>query len=113
MSPHAWNGGHNRVRTLIARNRKWRRDGLFDFLATFASPYDTPQRYTDTFRITGADGTVFGERILLNDHQNEKPVTRELTSVTNPAGVQRVVIEGRDQASGYGGKRLEVDLPGR
>jgi hypothetical protein len=90
-----------------------RADGTFDFFVTVSSPYDTPQRYADAFRVMDEGGTVFGERILLHDHQNEQPFTRELTGITIPAHVKRVIIEGRDQVSGYGGKRVEAGLPGR
>jgi hypothetical protein len=85
----------------------------FDFDVTLSSPYDTPQRYADAFRVTDGNGAIFGERILAHDHQNEQPFTRDLHGVAIPAGVTRVTIEGRDQANGYGGKTLIVDLPGR
>lgn len=34
----------------------------FDFDVTVSSPYDSPQRYADAFRVTGKNGSVFGER---------------------------------------------------
>ena len=37
----------------------------FDFDVTVSSPYDTPQRYADAFRVSGKDGKVYGERELL------------------------------------------------
>jgi hypothetical protein len=85
----------------------------FDFDVTMSSPYDTAQRYADAFRIVSKDGKVLGERVLLHDHADEQPFTRELTGVKVPAGIQSVVIQGRDQKSGYGGKTIEVRLPGR
>ena len=85
----------------------------FDFDVTVSSPYDTPQRYADAFRVSGKDGKVFGERILLHDHAGEQPFTRDLYGVTIPAGVRSVVIQARDQKHGYGGKSIEVALPGR
>jgi hypothetical protein len=56
----------------------------FDFDVTISSPYDTPQRYADAFRVTGKDGAVYGERILLHDHANEQPFTRDLYGVKIP-----------------------------
>lgn len=85
----------------------------FDFDVTVSSPYDTPRRYADAFRVAGKDGTVFGERILLHDHANEQPFTRDLYGVKIPPGVRVVVVQGRDQRFGYGGKTVDVALPGR
>jgi hypothetical protein len=85
----------------------------FDFDVTISSPYDTAQRYADAFRVVGAKGEVYGERKLLHDHADEQPFTRDLHGVAIPAGVRAVVVEGRDQRHGYGGRKLEVGLPGR
>jgi hypothetical protein len=85
----------------------------FYFDVTVSSPYDTAQRYADAFRVMGADGTVFGERILLHDHATEQPFTRELDAVKIPRNIRSVVIQGRDQKYGYGGKTITVALPGR
>jgi hypothetical protein len=85
----------------------------FDFDVTISSPYDTPQRYADGFRVVGAKGEVYGERKLLHDHADEQPFTRDLHGVAIPAGVRTVVVEARDQSYGYGGRKLEVALPGR
>jgi hypothetical protein len=87
--------------------------GLYDFDVTVSSPYDTPRRYADAFRVLGKDGKVYGERILLHDHAGEQPFTRDLYGVKIPEGVRSVVIQGRDREHGYGGKTMEVALPGR
>ena len=58
-------------------------------------------------------GKVYGERKLLHDHAGEQPFTRDLHGVAIPAGVRRVTVEARDQKYGYGGRKLEVALPGR
>jgi hypothetical protein len=52
-------------------------------------------------------------RVLLHDHKDEQPFTRELIGVRIPAGVRQVVVQGRDQISGYGGRAMTVALPGR
>ena len=85
----------------------------FDFDVTVSSPYDTPQRYADGFRVAGKDGTVFGERKLWHDHAGEQPFTRDLHGVKIPRGIRAVVIQARDQKHGYGGKTVDVPLPGR
>jgi hypothetical protein len=90
----------------------------FDFDVTVSSPYDTPSRYADAFRVMavaapGATATIFGERILLHDHQDEQPFSRDLYGVKIPRGTKTVVVQGRDQKFGYGGKTFQLDLPGR
>lgn len=85
----------------------------FDFDVTISSPYDTAQRYADAFRVMSKDGRTFGERVLLHDHADEQPFTRDLYGVTISTGVQTVVVEARDLKYGYGGKTVEVALPGR
>lgn len=87
--------------------------GRFDFDVTVSSPYDTPQRYADAFRVSGRDGSVLGERRLLHDHADEQPFTRDLHGVVVPAGVRSIVVQARDSQFGYGGKTVEVLLPGR
>jgi hypothetical protein len=85
----------------------------FDFDVTVSSPYDTPRRYADGFRVTTTEGVVLGERKLFHDHQGEQPFTRDLYGVQIPSNVRSVTVQGRDQKSGYGGKSVQVKLPGR
>lgn len=85
----------------------------FDFDVTISSPYDTPQRYADAFRVSGKDGAVYGERVLLHDHADEQPFTRDLAGVKIPRGIRSVIVQARDMKNGYGGKSIEVALPGR
>ncbi|MEW5882057.1 MAG: hypothetical protein AB1761_16630 [Pseudomonadota bacterium] len=85
----------------------------FDFDVTISSPYDTPQRYADGFRVAGGGGEIYGERKLLHDHADEQPFTRELYGVTIPPGVRSVLVQARDLRYGYGGRSVEVALPGR
>lgn len=87
--------------------------GRFDFDVTVSSPYDTPQRYADGFRVVAPTGAVLGERSLSHDHQGEQPFTRDLYAVLVPAGVRTVTIQARDQKFGYGGKAITVALPPR
>ncbi len=89
------------------------RAGVFDFDVTVSSPYDTPQRYADAFRVTTLDGKPIGERTLWHDHQDEQPFTRDLYGVSIPAGISKVRVQARDQKFGYGGKSVDIALPGR
>lgn len=85
----------------------------YSFDVTISSPYDSPERYADAFRVVGPDGETLGVRELLHHHADEQPFTRSLVSVAVPEGVQSVTVEGRDLEYGYGGETMEVDLPGR
>jgi hypothetical protein len=85
----------------------------FDFDVTISSPYDTPQRYCDAFKVTDTKGKLLGERVLLHDHQTEQPFTRDLHGIVIPAAVRAVKVQGRDLKFGYGGKSLQMALPGR
>ena len=88
------------------------RDGeTFSFAVTISSPYDSPERYADGWRVTDEDGTVYGEHSLAHDHANEQPFTRTQTGVSIPADVDEVIVEGRDQQYGYGGETVTVTLP--
>ncbi len=87
-------------------------DGVtFDFDVTISSPYDTPSRYADAFRVVGTDGTVYGVRRLLHDHQHEQPFTRDLHGVEIAPGVREVRVQGRDLRNGFGGASFNVTLP--
>lgn len=98
---------------VVAVEARAGRGQTFDFDVTVASPYDTPQRYADAFRVSGSDGRVYGERRLLHDHANEQPFTRDLYDVAIPREVETVVVQARDSRYGYGGATVEVRLPGR
>ena len=86
---------------------------LFDFDVTVSSPYDTPQRYADAIRVVAKPDVVLGERILFHDHADEQPFTRDVYGVKIPPGIRAVTVQARDKAHGYGGKTVEVTLPGR
>jgi hypothetical protein len=88
-------------------------DDRFTFQVTLSSPYDTPQRYADAFRVKTSNDMTFGVRELLHDHASEQPFTRSLTGVSIPSDIRQVIVQGRDQQYGYGGDTMTVNLPGR
>lgn len=85
----------------------------YNVAVTLSSPYDSPERYADAWRIVAPDGSVIGERVLLHDHAAEQPFTRSLSGVEIPPGVEVVTIQGRDLLNGYGGGDAMVAIPGR
>ena len=84
---------------------------LFDVAVTISSPYDTPERYADGWRVLDPDGNVLGTHTLMHDHANEQPFTRTQRGLLIPAGITQVTVEGRDQANGFGGGTITVDVP--
>ncbi len=85
-------------------------NGSWTFFVTLSSPYDTPERYADAWRVTGPDGEEYGVRRLTHDHQNEQPFTRSESGIVIPEGVTEVIVEGRDQVSGWGGETMRYQL---
>ncbi len=83
-------------------------DETASFDVTVSSPYDSPQRYADGWRVLDQDGEVLGEHTLGHDHASEQPFTRTQSGVTIPEGTTELTIEGRDQVSGYGGETKTV-----
>jgi len=96
----------------IVRAELTRTGETYSVAVTVSSPYDTPQRYADGWRVLAA-GTdrVLGEHMLGHDHAGEQPFTRTQSDLRIPADVQRVTVEGRDQANGYGGRTATVEVP--
>lgn len=106
-------GGGGRFPDVLSAKVRATPGGNFDFDVTVSSPYDTPQRYADGFRVVAPNGSVLGERKLWHDHQGEQPFTRDLYAVPIPPGVRTVTIQARDQKYGYGGLSIVVTLPPR
>jgi len=85
-------------------------DDTFRFDVTVSSPYDTPERYADAWRIVAPDGTELGVRELTHDHAAEQPFTRSLADVVIPPDVTEVTAEGRALVNGWGGDTLTVTI---
>ncbi|MGR3795969.1 hypothetical protein [Vannielia sp. SX4] len=67
--------------------------------------------YANGWRVTNETGRVLGTRELLHPHVDEQPFTRSLSGVKIPQGVKRVWIETSTLPEGWGGPRVQVDLP--
>ncbi|WP_347299006.1 hypothetical protein [Dolosigranulum savutiense] len=83
----------------------------YTIAVTVSSPYDTPERYADGWRVMTTDGEVLAEHDLAHDHANEQPFTRSRGPFVIPSDIQEVVVEGHDQANGYGGKTVTIAVP--
>ena len=78
---------------------------------TISSPYDSPGRYADGWRVLDPAGVVLGTHTLMHDHAAEQPFTRTQHGLVIPDGTTQVTIEGRDQSNGFGGATVTVDVP--
>ena len=87
-------------------------DGTFALDVTVSSPYDTPQRYADGWRVlVGGTQRVLGTHTLDHDHADEQPFTRTQDALEIPRGIARVTVQGRDRKNGYGGTTVTVAVP--
>jgi hypothetical protein len=88
-------------------------DGTYTLEVTISSPYDTPERYADGWRVLDPDGTELGRHELAHDHAGEQPFTRTQAGLVIPDGVDEVRVEGRDLENGYGGTTVVVAVPAK
>ena len=86
-------------------------DGTWTFDVTVSSPYDSPERYADAWRVLAPDGTELGIRELLHDHAGEQPFTRSQSGIEIPGDITEVRVQARDQLNGWGGATVEFALP--
>ena len=71
------------------------------------------KHYANKWDATAPDGTVLGTRILAHPHVNEQPFTRSLTGVKIPENIDEVTVRAHDLVHGYGGKTVNVKVPGK
>jgi hypothetical protein len=87
---------------VVSANVEAEADGKYRFEATISSPYDSPERYADAWRILSPDGARLAIRELLHDHAGEQPFTRSLSGVEIPTDIEVVTIQARDLVNGWG-----------
>ena len=87
-----------------------RNGGTWTFAVTISSPYDTPERYADAWRVLGPDGSEYGIRVLGHDHASEQPFTRSQSGIVIPEDVKVVTVQARDLTNGWGGATLDYEL---
>lgn len=85
----------------------------FNFSVTLKHADEGWDHYADKWEVVGLDGTIYGTRVLAHPHVDEQPFTRSLSGVEIPAGIGKVTIRAGDSVHGFGGREMEVTLPGR
>lgn len=83
----------------------------YSLSVTMSSEYDTSDRYADGWRVLDSEGNELGTWELGHDHAGEQPFTRTQSGLEIPGDVAEVTVEGRDQANGYGGGTVTVEVP--
>ena len=101
----------DRFPDVLAAELRPRDDGRYDLAVTISSPYDTPARFADGWRVLDPAGNELGTHQLLHDHASEQPFTRTMRGLHIPAGVDRITVEGRDLQNGYGGTTVSLEVP--
>ncbi|CAN5904594.1 hypothetical protein BH23ACT11_BH23ACT11_03830 [soil metagenome] len=86
-------------------------DNTWTLSVTISSPYDSPQRYADGWRVLSPNETVLGRHELMHDHASEQPFTRTQTGLEIPRSVREITVEARDLKNGYGGKTVTIRVP--
>lgn len=66
--------------------------------------------YADGWRVLDKNGTVLGLRVLAHPHVNEQPFTRSLSNVKIPDKTTSVLIEARDNLTGWGKAQYQLSL---
>jgi hypothetical protein len=103
--------GGDRYPDVIAVELRPAGERLYDVAVTLSSPYDTPERYADGWRVLDPAGVVLGTHTLMHDHASEQPFTRTQRGLAIPPEVDEVTVEGRDQANGFGGLTVTLAVP--
>lgn len=85
-------------------------DGSYRFDVTVRHADAGWDHYADKWQVIGADGAVYGERVLVHPHDNEQPFTRSQSGIVVPDSVKSVTVRAHDKVHGWGGAELAVDL---
>ncbi len=85
-------------------------DDTWTLSVTISSPYDSPERYADGWRVLAPNGDVLGKHELMHDHADEQPFTRSQSGLEIPQDVQEITVEGRDLENGYGGETVTIPV---
>ena len=71
------------------------------------------KHFANKWDVMAPDGTVLGTRILAHPHVDEQPFTRSLSGVKIPGNITEVTVRAHDLVHGYGGKTVQVQVPGK
>ncbi len=87
--------------------------GAYRFRVTVRHNDEGWEHYADAWEVIGKDGTIYATRVLAHPHENEQPFTRNKSGIQIPDGINTVIVRAHDKVHAYGGKTMEVKVPGR
>ncbi len=87
--------------------------GTFRFAVAVKHGDEGWDHFANKWEVIGADGTVYGTRILAHPHVNEQPFVRAKAGLKIPNGITEVTVRAHDSVHEFGGKEMTVALPGR
>ncbi len=87
--------------------------GTYRFRVTVRHNDQGWEHYADAWEVLSLDGQIISTRVLVHPHDDEQPFTRNKSGIAIPEGMTRVRVRARDKVHAYGGKTMEVKLPGR
>ena len=88
-------------------------DETYKFDVTVRHADEGWEHFANKWEVTDPDGTVIGTRVLAHPHVEEQPFTRSLSGVKIPKNLAEVTVRAHDLVHGYGGKTVEVKVPGK
>lgn len=88
-------------------------DGTYSVSTQLRHADEGWEHYADAWQVLDGEGNVLATRVLVHPHVDEQPFTRSKSGIVVPDDLKTVTIRGRDKVHGFGGKTIEVELPGR
>jgi hypothetical protein len=109
MSTAAYAGKADVIEVIVTHTG----DGTYKFDVTVHHADEGWKHYADKWDVIAPGGMVLGTRILVHPHVDEQPFTRSLAGVKIPEGIGEVTVRAHDLVHGYGGKTVNVTVPGK
>jgi hypothetical protein len=98
---------------IVKAKASLRSAGIFSFSVTLKHGDMGLKHFADAWEVVAPDGKVLGARTLLHPHEHEEPLTRGLSGVKIPVGINKVLIRAHDKVHGTPPNTFEVTVPGR
>jgi hypothetical protein len=96
------------VRRVVARETS---SGVWRFDVTLRHDDTGWDHYADEWQVLdAATGDILGTRKLAHPHVDEQPFTRSQSGIAIPPETSVVIVRGKCNVHGFGGREVEVDL---
>ncbi len=102
---------HAGMTEVIAVDAQKSKNEQYNFAVTLRHTDTGWEHFANKWDVIGADGVVYGTRILHHPHVEEQPFTRSLTGVSIPKDVKVIFIHSYDTIHGRSDQEYKVELP--